>query len=115
LARIDLTRRQALAWGLAVAGSAGLAGCTSGDGDHGSMGPMTTGGAPSVPPPVPPQGPELADPPSSTSVGGRLATTLQARVATVDLRVGHPVRTYTYDGLLPGRTWDVRPGDVLEV
>lgn len=112
---VQVTRRQALALGLGVAGSAGLAACTTGDG-HGSMAPTMTGGAtPVPPPPVPPPGPELADPPSVISVGGRLSTALQARTATVDLRVGHPVHTYTYDGAVPGRTWDVRPGDVLEV
>ena len=68
---------------------------------------------PSVP--VPPPGPELANPPALRSVNGVLAVDLQARRAVVDLGVGHPVTTYTYGGTVPGSTWEMRAGDTLKV
>ena len=61
---MHMARRQALALGLVVAASVGEAGCTSSDGDHGSISLMTTDGEKPDRPPVPPPGPELADPPS---------------------------------------------------
>ena len=61
--------------------------------------------------PLPPV--ELPQPSILRSADGVLATTLNARPATVDMRAGQPVSTYTYDGVVPGRTWEISPGDTL--
>jgi FtsP/CotA-like multicopper oxidase with cupredoxin domain len=47
------------------------------------------------------------------STNGVLATTLTAMPAVVDMGASKPVTTYTFDGVVPGHTWEVRPGDVL--
>src|SRR5580700_5588850 len=49
------------------------------------------------------------------SAGGLLDVALTARTALVDVGARRPADTYTYDGLLPGRTWEVRGGDTLRV
>jgi len=48
-------------------------------------------------------------------VGGELALTLRAVPAVVDLRAPSPVTTLTYDGVVPGHTWEVNPGDTLRL
>ncbi|MGH7922808.1 MAG: multicopper oxidase family protein, partial [Candidatus Dormibacteraceae bacterium] len=40
---------------------------------------------------------------------------LTARPGTVDMRAPRAVRTYTYDNIVPGYTWEIRPGDTLKV
>jgi FtsP/CotA-like multicopper oxidase with cupredoxin domain len=35
--------------------------------------------------------------------------------ATVDMHAAQPVSTYTYDGIVPGRTWELLSGDTLQV
>ena len=65
---------------------------------------------PSLEPSVP-----LPQPEVETSVDGSLVTTLRAMEAEVDLGVGRIVRTYAWNGTLPGRTWEVRGGDTLHV
>lgn len=47
------------------------------------------------------------------SEGGVLETTLRTTPATVDMGAGHPVSTWTYNGIVPGETWEVVPGDTL--
>src|SRR5580698_1174179 len=49
------------------------------------------------------------------SSGGLLDVALTARPALVDVGARRPADTYTYNGLLPGRTWEVRGGDTLRV
>ncbi len=116
-----ITRRRALQAGLAAVGGLTLAACdTAADGGTTHDMPMdagsTTGSSTSVAPvPVPPAGPELTFPAVLTSVGGVLTTTLEPRQAVVDIGVGRPITTYAYGGTIPGPTFDVRPGDVLEV
>lgn len=61
------------------------------------------------------RGEELANPPMASAEEGSLARTLTAKIADVDIGVGRTVRTYTYDGALPGRTWELRPGDVISL
>ena len=68
-----------------------------------------------TPRPTRASGQELANPPRLAASQGTLATTLTARTADVDLGVGLTVRTYTYDGALPGATWELHPGDLLAV
>jgi FtsP/CotA-like multicopper oxidase with cupredoxin domain len=60
-------------------------------------------------------GAELVNPPMSTPTDGRLTGSLTAKIAEVDVGVGRMVRTYTYDGMLPGRTWELRPGDTIAI
>ncbi|WP_420122968.1 multicopper oxidase family protein [Nakamurella sp.] len=49
------------------------------------------------------------------SENGVLQTTLTPRPAQVDIGAARPITTWAYDGLLPGPTWDIAPGDVLRV
>ena len=46
---------------------------------------------------------------------GKLKLKLVCAPATVDMRAAKPVRTWTYDGIVPGYTWELRGGDVLAV
>lgn len=58
---------------------------------------------------------EIVQPGLVSSREGVLATKLVARPAEVDMGAGHPVSTYTFDGVVPGYTWEVRPGDTLKI
>ncbi len=49
------------------------------------------------------------------SRNGNLMLKLVCRPATVDMGAPELVRTYTYDGIVPGYTWELRGGDVLSV
>ncbi|MBO9578103.1 MAG: multicopper oxidase domain-containing protein [Microbacteriaceae bacterium] len=63
-----------------------------------------------------PAGLELTNPPvRRAGADGRLTGPLVAKIAEVDLGIGAMVRTYTFDGALPGATWDVRPGETIAV
>ena len=64
---------------------------------------------------VPPPGPELRPPRAIRSCDGRLKARLVCEPAVVDMDASSPVWTYTYNGVVPGETWVVRPGDVLKV
>lgn len=96
----SFTRRQAI--GVAIAGTLGaiavpvvLASCATG------------------PRAVLASGLELANPPVRRAVNGKLSGPLVATVADVDVGIGAMVRTYTYDGALPGATWEVVPGETI--
>lgn len=65
--------------------------------------------------PTPRAAPEVPQPQVLRSEGGVLDTTLQAIAATVDMGAPKPVATYTYNGTVPGFTWEVVPGDTLRV
>ncbi len=58
---------------------------------------------------------ELPQPRVLESKGHHLSLTLTCRPATVDMRAAVPVRTYTYNGVVPGYTWELDPGDTLRV
>jgi FtsP/CotA-like multicopper oxidase with cupredoxin domain len=49
------------------------------------------------------------------SAHGELAVTLTARPGVVHMGAPRPVKTYTYDNVVPGYTWEVNPGDTLKV
>lgn len=55
------------------------------------------------------------NPPAVRAQNGVLGGQLRASIAEVDLGIGHPVRTYAYDGALPGRTWELHPGDRISL
>jgi FtsP/CotA-like multicopper oxidase with cupredoxin domain len=64
---------------------------------------------------IPQRGGELRHPQVLRSRHGRLHVNLTCRPAIVDMGAPKPVRTYTYDGVVPGYTWELRGGDVLTV
>jgi len=58
---------------------------------------------------------ELPQPAVLRSRDGELAVRLTGRPAVVSMNAPKPVRTYTFDGIVPGYTWEIRPGDTLRV
>lgn len=57
---------------------------------------------------------ELVNPPvRKAGSDGRLTGPLVAKIGEVDVGIGAMVRTYTYDGALPGATWEIRPGETI--
>jgi FtsP/CotA-like multicopper oxidase with cupredoxin domain len=60
-------------------------------------------------------GRELPQPRVLRSAHGELAVQLTTRPGVVDMGAPKLVRTWTYNGAVPGYTWDVRPGDTIRV
>src|ERR1700722_13502148 len=58
---------------------------------------------------------ELPQPRVLKSRRGELSLTLTCRPAMVDMGAPVPVKTYTYDGVVPGYTWELDAGDTLRV
>jgi FtsP/CotA-like multicopper oxidase with cupredoxin domain len=58
---------------------------------------------------------ELRQPRVLKSRGHELSLRLTCRPAIVDMGAPMPVRTYTYNGVVPGYTWQLDPGDTLKV
>jgi len=58
---------------------------------------------------------ELRNPRALRSRHGLLHLRLRCTPATVDVNAGRLVRTYTYDGVVPGYTWELQGGDTLVV
>ena len=58
---------------------------------------------------------ELRHPRVLRSRHGRLHVRLTCRPGIVHMGAPKPVRTYTYDGVVPGYTWELWGGDVLTV
>ena len=58
---------------------------------------------------------ELPQPRVLRSRGGHLHVNLVCRRASVQMGAPVPVRTYTYDGVVPGYTWELAAGDTLTV
>jgi FtsP/CotA-like multicopper oxidase with cupredoxin domain len=57
----------------------------------------------------------LPEPRVLRSRDGQLKVRLVGRPGVVDMRAARPVRTYTFNGAVPGYTWEIRPGDTLRV
>ena len=53
---------------------------------------------------------ELPQPTPLTSANGQLPVTLEAKPATVDMGAPKLVSTYTFDGVVPGHTWELNAG-----
>ena len=53
--------------------------------------------------------PELPQPRVLSSVDGELSLRLTGIPGVVDMNAPKPVRTYTFDGLVPGYTWEIGP------
>lgn len=100
------SRRHILGYGVAVAaaigGVAGLNDARRRADSHAGRHPV-------------PRQPELPQPRLLRSEGRELSVRLTARPAVVGIGAARPVTTVTYDGVLPGHTWEVRPGDTLRV
>ena len=58
---------------------------------------------------------ELPQPRVLRSAHGELAVRLTTKRGIVDMGAPRRVRTYTYDGVVPGYTWEIQPGDMLRV
>src|SRR5436305_3265287 len=58
---------------------------------------------------------ELRHPTILKSHHGTLRVRLTCRPGVVDMGAPKPVTTYTYDGIVPGYTWELRGGDLLRV
>lgn len=59
--------------------------------------------------------PEFPQPTALRSVDGELSVRLTGKPGVVDMRAPKLVRTYTFDGIVPGYTWEIRPGDTLKI
>ncbi|MFN8663915.1 MAG: multicopper oxidase domain-containing protein [Thermomicrobiales bacterium] len=100
-----ITRRKALGFGLHATGVAALLG---------GIATVRAQEDPAAPEATPlASRPEVTPPQALRSEGGELAFTLTAQPASVDVGAAQPVTTFTYDGVLPGYTWEVQPGDVM--
>jgi FtsP/CotA-like multicopper oxidase with cupredoxin domain len=100
--RDPISRRQAISYGLGAAAARALAGrdrLLRGSG----RGPRTQP-APGLPQPV-----------ALRSRDGELVVRLTGRPGVVAMNAPKPVTTYTFDGTVPGHTWEIRPGDTLRV
>lgn len=105
-----LSRRRVLQLGAGVlAGAPLVAACSAAD----PSGTVTSTAGPTS------AAPSGTVPLRSTTVtrsqGGELVTTLTPRPAQVDIGAPRPITTWAYDGLIPGPTWEIVPGDVLRV
>lgn len=61
----------------------------------------------------PPQ--ELPQPRILKSAGGLLNVDLTCQPGKVDVGLSKPVTTVTFNGIVPGETWELEPGDTLKV
>lgn len=57
----------------------------------------------------------LPQPKAIKSLDGELTVDLEAKPATVDMRAQQQVTTFTYNGIVPGETWDTQPGDTMHI
>lgn len=58
---------------------------------------------------------EMPQPKVLKSKGNELAVKLTCMEGRVDMGVSQQVKTYTYDQVVPGHTWELDPGDSLRV
>ncbi|MEU3447809.1 multicopper oxidase family protein [Streptomyces thermolilacinus] len=106
------SRRALLGAGLAVAGTAALSACTgSGGSSHGGHGAPAASAAPRGF--VAPDGPEVAAAEAARGKGPARTVRVTATAATLDLGAGRTVRSWAYDGQLPGKEVRVTAGDTL--
>jgi FtsP/CotA-like multicopper oxidase with cupredoxin domain len=105
-----ISRRQAITYGFGAVTAGSLAGLRPGSAAgpdrllHGSAGR-----------PRAPQERGLRQPIAISSRDGELAVRLTGRAGVVQMNAPKLVKTYTFDGIVPGYTWEVRPGDTLKV
>jgi FtsP/CotA-like multicopper oxidase with cupredoxin domain len=110
-----ITRRKALGLGIQATGAATILAGVATAQRRINEAPVAAASTDQAATPIA-SAPELTPPPALRSENGELNITTTARQATVDLvGVPHPVTTYTFDGVVPAYTWEVRPGDTLRV
>jgi FtsP/CotA-like multicopper oxidase with cupredoxin domain len=59
--------------------------------------------------------PDLPQPVVLKSVDGVMTETLNAKPSIIEMGAARPVTTYSFNDMVPGRTWEVNPGDVMKV
>jgi FtsP/CotA-like multicopper oxidase with cupredoxin domain len=103
--------RRNLLWGAAKLAAGGAVGALA-SGPIGDVRALaqTPEASPASPAPI-----ELPQPKSIKSIDGVLSVTLTAMPGVVDMGAPRPVTTLTYDGAVPGYTWDVQAGDTLKI
>jgi FtsP/CotA-like multicopper oxidase with cupredoxin domain len=102
-------RREVLKGTLKLA-AGGVIGALAVSGEHTGVSADEAAATPVALPPI-----ELPQPEVLSSADGTLALTLTATPAVVDMHAPSPVSTWTYDGVVPGYTWELQPGDTLYV
>lgn len=101
----QFSRRQVLRYGAGAAIAAGAGSAPRSCSSDPSKAP--TNGAQ--------QGLPIRQPQVLRRADGELAVSLRATTASVDLNAPKAARTYTFNGTVPGQTWELEPGDVLRV
>ena len=59
--------------------------------------------------------PDLPQPVVLKSVDGVLTETLISKPSVIEMGAAKPVITYSFNDMVPGRTWEVNPGDVMKI
>jgi FtsP/CotA-like multicopper oxidase with cupredoxin domain len=100
-----ISRRQAITYGVGAVAAGALAS------QHlGTVSRSTHGRKPRKP-----RQPELPQPRVLSSRDGELSVVMTGRRGFVDMNAPKLVNTYTLNGVVPGYTWELRPGDTLKV
>jgi FtsP/CotA-like multicopper oxidase with cupredoxin domain len=99
-----VSRRQAIGYGMGAVTAGALGGAVLARGTQSASAAASAG-------PLR----ELPQPRVLRSAHGELAVQLTPRPGTVDMGAPELVKTWTYNGAVPGYTWDVRPGDTIRV
>jgi FtsP/CotA-like multicopper oxidase with cupredoxin domain len=105
-----ISRRQAITYGVGGVAAGALVGQRGGAVSRSTAGRSTGGRKPWKP-----REPELPQPRVLSSRDGELSVRLTTRRGVVDMNAPKLVRTNTFDGVVPGYTWELRPGDTLKV
>ena len=105
-----MSRRRMMRYGLGAAGATLAAGVLEGQPAGRAS---ARAGSPALRPERRPR--ELPQPRVLRSTGGLLDVRLTAVPAVVDMGAPRLVRTYTWNKVVPGHTWEIRAGDTLKV
>ena len=100
-----LSRRQAITYGVGAAAAGALAGPR--------LGTSRSTHTPKIW--IPGDAPRFPQPRVQSSRDGELSVVMTGRRANVDMNAPKLVNTYTLNGVVPGYTWELRPGDTLKV
>ena len=98
-----VSRRQAIGFGVGAAAAGALGGAVLTRGTQDALAAASR------------MGRELPQPRVLRSAHGELRVQLTTRPGVLDMGAPRLVKTWTYNGAVPGYTWDVRPGDTIRV